>query len=122
MPNETIGSVQCPFCAGDNRPVRKNANKKLYFVCPSCGIVQPNMPGFQEWILAHAKINGAEQPPIKPPLATVVPTADGVHAEVTVPPGAAYAVVPSDAIKKAAEQSTKTEPPKKKGGFGVIRF
>ena len=59
MANETIGKVPCAFCES-TAPVRKNAKRKLYYVCGGCGIVQPNMPRFQEWILEHAKIDGPQ--------------------------------------------------------------
>lgn len=114
--NETIGSVPCAFC-GCKSPVRKNAKQKLYYVCPgdgdrACGIVQPNMPGFQEWILEKATITGAAAPAvdaltaaeradIKPDVVVVV------HAEPDAPP---------------AQQNPLVHEKLKKRGFGVIKF
>ncbi len=115
MANDTIGKVPCAFCA-QPAPVRKNSKGKLYYVCSGCGIVQPNMPGFQEWILEKATITGAAAPAVDPltaeeravikPDAVVV-----VHAQPEQPHhNHTRPIMP-----------TTTDKPKR-GGFGVIKF
>lgn len=122
MANDTIGKVPCAFCSTP-APVRKNAKAKLYYVCNGCGIVQPNMPGFQEWILDHATITGAtpaaqvekgtEEKPAEQPetlreaiRATGAKTSSRVHVDADAP----------------RAKPTEPTPPKKPRGFGVIRF
>lgn len=116
MARDDIGSVCCAFCQG-TAPVRKNAKSKLYYVCSGCGIVQPNMPGFQEWILSNARITGGaidlprsdytivDDPPALPATAT----APGVV--IALPVGQVYETAPAP----------KPEP-KKPRGFGAVRW
>lgn len=59
---ETIGTVRCPFHRRKlDADVRRDKNGKLYYFCPSCGPVHPHGVGFKEWILEHARLNGAEE-------------------------------------------------------------
>ncbi len=60
-PNEDVGAVVCAFC-GTEQPVRVNAKGKRYYNCANCGVVQPALPFFQEWVLEHAKLYGADRP------------------------------------------------------------
>lgn len=59
---ENLGEIGCPF---HPRPldasVRRDKNGQLYFYCPSCGPVHPHGDGFREWILTHARIDGAKE-------------------------------------------------------------
>ena len=55
MQRETIGKITCPFCA-TSADARKNKKGKLYFSCMRCGLVQPALPAFQDWILENVKI------------------------------------------------------------------
>ena len=66
MANDTIGRVICPFCKS-RCDVRKNVRSKLYFMCPVDGIVQPNLPGFQDWMLENAEIYGPSGAPVDAP-------------------------------------------------------
>ena len=52
--NATIGRVRCPF-TGEWAEVRKDKKGKLYFLS-SAGLIRPNMPPGQEWILANAEM------------------------------------------------------------------
>jgi len=100
----------------------------LYYVCPgngdkACGIVQPNMPGFQEWILEHATLNG---PAIDPPIEG---ESRVISIEKTPAPVAAVALPVGSPIRTLTVDDsgrvTKDEPtpqPKKPRGFGIIRF
>ena len=56
MQRETIGKIICPFCA-TSADARKNKKGKLYFSCVKCGLVQPALPAFQDWMLEHVKID-----------------------------------------------------------------
>ena len=51
--NATIGRVRCPF-TGEWAEVRKDKKGKLYFLS-SAGLIRPNMPPGQEWILANVE-------------------------------------------------------------------
>lgn len=68
MPRDDIGRVPCPMCRR-SVPVRKNRKGRLYMYCgptdgyPGCGMLQPNLPGGQDWILEHATMNGPDGPP-----------------------------------------------------------
>lgn len=57
--NETIGTMQC-FC-GARAEVRKSAKRKLYWYCGNCGLIQPSLPGGQDYILNHASIGPAPE-------------------------------------------------------------
>ncbi len=52
--NATIGRVRCPF-TGEWAEVRKDKKGKLYFLS-SAGLIRPNMPPGQEWILSNAEM------------------------------------------------------------------
>lgn len=54
MSRETVGTIRCAFCARD-ADARKNKNGKLYYACESCGLVQPHLPAFQDWMRARVK-------------------------------------------------------------------
>lgn len=66
MAREDIGEVTCPFC-GSVAKVRKSSPKKgegqgkLYYSCPNDGLVMPLMPDFQNWMLEHATMWGADR-------------------------------------------------------------
>ncbi len=59
--NSTIGKVRCAFC-GAVGEVRRNIKGKLYYYCPSDGIIQPTLPPFQDWIEAHMQPIEPEAP------------------------------------------------------------
>ena len=68
MANERKGTVLCRHCEA-TAEVRVNVKRKLYYVCPSCGILQATGQSFQDWILEHATMDGAPpstSPPPKP--------------------------------------------------------
>lgn len=114
-PNETIGEVTCAYCC-TKQPVRRNAKRKLYVNCSNCGVIQPALRFFQEWILEHCTIYGAEKPdpaPAAPPAKSPEPdTHDAPLAEPL--PLAAEATPP----KAEASPATRRE---KKPGFGMFR-
>lgn len=56
MQRETIGKIECPFCSS-SADARKNKKGKLYFSCARCGLVQPALPAFQDWMLEHVQID-----------------------------------------------------------------
>lgn len=115
-PNETIGEVICSYCC-TKQPVRRNAKGKLYINCSICGVIQPALRFFQEWILEHGKIYGAEKPdpaPAAPPAKSPEPdTHDAPHAEPL--PLAAQATPAKTEASVAANQD------KKLPGFGMFR-
>ncbi len=61
MARDDIGRCPCPMCKRPV-PVRKNKKGRLYLYCgpvgefQGCGMLQPNLPGGQDWILEHATI------------------------------------------------------------------
>jgi len=61
MARDDIGRCPCPMCRR-SVPVRKNKKGRLYLYCgpvdgfQGCGMLQPNLPGGQDWILEHATI------------------------------------------------------------------
>ena len=55
--NEDIGEIRCPF-TGDLSPVRRDCNGKLYYV-GKAGMIKPNMPTGQNYMLENATIWGA---------------------------------------------------------------
>lgn len=59
--NEDIGEIRCPF-TGDLAPVRRDCNGKLYYV-GKAGMIKPNMPIGQDYMLEHATIWGASGKP-----------------------------------------------------------
>ncbi len=108
-PNEDIGAVVCAFC-GTEQPVRVNAKNKKYYNCSNCGVVQPALPFFQEWLLSNAKIYGPDRPdpserrPSPPPAKGPGPDRRDKATAPAAPPPAA-----SDA------------PEKQRAGFGMFR-
>ena len=52
--NPDIGEIQCPMCC-KLAPVRKDRNGKLYYVSDA-GMIKPNMPEGQNWLLENAVI------------------------------------------------------------------
>ncbi|WP_351001072.1 hypothetical protein [Shewanella sp. TB7-MNA-CIBAN-0143] len=52
--NDDIGEITCPF-TGDVAPVRRDCNGKLYYV-GKAGMIKPNMPTGQDWMLENAVI------------------------------------------------------------------
>lgn len=61
QPNPDAGECRCPFCSTD-QPVRKNVKGKLYLNCSNCGVIQPSLPFFQNWVLENASLYGADKP------------------------------------------------------------
>lgn len=94
--NPDAGEVVCPF-DGRTAPVRKNANGKLYYNCPGCGIVQPALAPFQDWVLDHATLYGPEGKPQR----EAEPAAPAVVVTVTPPP--ANETDTARAVRVAAE-------------------
>lgn len=83
MANNTIGECACPFCQ-EPADVRKNVKGKVYLYCDNCGMIQPNLAGGQDWILANARLFGPDgQRPPMPPVA--VPEQEPVAVPVAVP-------------------------------------
>lgn len=60
--NPNIGMINCSACQS-LAPVRKNRAGKLYFDCPECGRITPNLPAGQERILDKATIWGENGTP-----------------------------------------------------------
>ena len=56
---ETIGRIKCPF-TNDFAEVRRDKKGKLYYV-GRAGMIKPNLPSGQEWILDHAEIFGENE-------------------------------------------------------------
>jgi hypothetical protein len=52
--NDDIGEIRCPF-THDLAPVRRDCNGKLYYV-GKAGMIKPNMPTGQDWMLENAVI------------------------------------------------------------------
>lgn len=52
--NPDIGEINCPMC-NKPAPVRKDRNGKLYYVSDA-GMIKPNMPEGQNWLLENAVI------------------------------------------------------------------
>ncbi|MEM6191642.1 hypothetical protein [Shewanella scandinavica] len=52
--NDDIGEILCPFC-NEKAPVRRDINGKLYYVSKA-GMIKPNMPNGQDWMLENAMI------------------------------------------------------------------
>lgn len=66
---ETVGEVACPCCGG-LAPVRRNKRGKFYVYCApgddrgeGCGMLTPNLPGGQAWIMDHAHLYTAGETP-----------------------------------------------------------
>lgn len=53
--NPNIGRVDCAHC-GDVSAVRRDGGGKYYYMCLNDGMIKPNMPAGQEWILDNAEI------------------------------------------------------------------
>lgn len=90
QPNPDAGECRCPFC-GTDQPVRKNVNGKLYLNCSNCGVIQPSLPHFQEWVLENAKLYGADKPdrPAPRPAPVKTPEPDTREAPRAAPVAAA---------------------------------
>lgn len=124
MANPDIGSVACPFECGSTAAVRKYKNEKnpkLYFSCPRCGIIRPNLPAGQDWILNHAKLDGPASS--SAPAPTVAPTVAEIPATSSPPPQANVSretlspapapVAPPAAARARPRPIVKAAPPKK---------
>lgn len=63
MANPTIGRIKCPF-TGEWAEVRKckTGKQKLYFYS-SAGMITPNLPAGQSWIMDNAEIWGEGNEP-----------------------------------------------------------
>lgn len=116
--NEDIGTVICPIC-GDKAPVRKDCNGKLYYV-GKAGMIKPNMPAGQNWMLENADIWGKGMRPAE----AANDSAETVTSAEKIPPvtvkkavnqlnvpvnGAAPQTAVNDAQSKAVEKQTFTK-------------
>lgn len=72
MANERKGTVPCRFCPA-TAEVKSNVKAKLYYVCPSCGIVQPTGATFQSWMVEHSTLDAAPAASPPPPAPTPQP-------------------------------------------------
>ena len=114
MALEDRGSVVCPF-SGTSAAVRRNAKGRLYFNCPTCGVVQPHGAGFQSWMMDHATIYGPEgkpEAPITAPLPPVevktkAPPAAPVEKKPEEKPAPAVTAAPVTVEKKPEEKPAK---------------
>ena len=66
---DKIGEVDCPFCKMKACRVSSNVKGNLYYLCnksddskKDCGIVQPNLAGFQKWMKTNAVITHPTHP------------------------------------------------------------
>ena len=57
--NPTIGRVKCPI-GGDWAEVRQDKKGRFYYV-GKAGMIKPNLPAGQEWILDHAEMFGEKE-------------------------------------------------------------
>ncbi len=57
--NPTIGRIKCPI-AGDWAEVRKDKKGRLYYV-GRAGMIKPNLPAGQEWMLTNAEMFGEKE-------------------------------------------------------------
>lgn len=116
-PNKNIGEVLCTYCC-TKQPVRRNAKGKLYINCSNCGVIQPALRFFQEWIFERCNIYGAEKPdpaPAAPPAKSPEPdTHDTPHAD---PLPLAAQAAPAKTEASAAAKPAK----KNASGFGMFR-
>lgn len=71
--------------------MRKNVKGKLYLNCSNCGVIQPSLPHFQEWVLENAKLYGADKPdrPAPRPAPVKQPEPDRADAPRVEPAAAA---------------------------------
>lgn len=60
MANDNIGEIACAHHNGPRVQafVRLDKKSKLYIFCPSCGIIAPRNPSFQEFIKENASMYG----------------------------------------------------------------
>ena len=101
MALEDRGSVVCPF-SGSVAAVRRNAKGRLYFNCPSCGVVQPHGAGFQSWMMDNAELYGpGGKPEVEPP--QPVPTIIGTTAGPVSPVVEAKKETPPPVVEKKTE-------------------
>ncbi|GAB1110715.1 MAG: hypothetical protein SwBeaMacB_13510 [Shewanella algae] len=77
--NPDIGEITCPIC-GEVAPVRRDSNGKLYYIS-SAGMIKPNLPGGQDWMLENANIWSKEH---KPKPVTEAPKTEPVTEQVPV--------------------------------------
>lgn len=116
-PRETCGTCECPFCRTE-QPVRKNINDKFYINCTTCGVVQPALPYFQEWILEHARLYGADGPGKRPPAVPAKSPEPDTRDEPRIEP--APVELPA-AAQTAPPAAMKAKTVEKKTGFGMFR-
>ena len=99
--NPDIGEITCPF-SGEVAPVRRDKNGKLYFVS-AAGMIKPNNPAGQDWMLENAKIWGANhQKPAEQKPVTEPPKQEQQHAPVNENSAAKAALDLLNKQKKAA--------------------
>lgn len=124
MAREDIGEVTCPFC-GSTAKVRKSSPKKgegqgkLYYSCPVDGLVMPLMPHFQNWMLEHATMWGADRAERQAAAATEKKDNPPIAAKAAPAPAASVAEEPESG-KPAAAPAVKTKK-KKLVGVGMFR-
>ncbi|NKF52784.1 hypothetical protein G3R49_19695 [Shewanella sp. WXL01] len=63
--NADIGTIKCPIC-GDDALVRRDCNGKLYYV-GKAGMIKPNLPSGQNWMLDNATIWPLGKKPVNEP-------------------------------------------------------
>lgn len=82
MPNENIGTVECPIkgCR-EIALLRKNSRGWLYSNCPAHGNVQSGMAAMQDWMRDHAKFDSGspESDTLPLPSTETEPIAESEH-------------------------------------------
>lgn len=113
MANENIGEIVCAWC-GNDAPVRRRKDKKLYVMCDGCGQQFLNGPTGQDIILNRADIYGVNGPKVKSAAAAVSepepapPIIDNVALKNPVP----QSTEPKIEAAEPIIQQPKSEPPK----------
>ena len=105
--NPDIGEIKCPFC-GLVAPVRKDRNGKLYYVSKA-GMIKPNLPEGQEWMLEHATIWGANKPQQEPLTEHVPVTASGNEPAAKVPVNGEKPTPPVNVSQSAQTKTAKPD-------------
>jgi hypothetical protein len=124
MANPDIGTITCPFECGSTAAVRKYKNEKnpkLYFSCQRCGIIRPNLPAGQDWILNHASMSSPassaapalEAPRLVEPLAPTSSSADGPRETLSPAPAPAAPPAPAVRVVRAKVPARAAPAPKK---------
>lgn len=84
--NPDIGEIRCQI-TGEMAPVRRDCNGKLYYLSRA-GMIKPNMPAGQEWMLENARIFSPGEKPLAPITSTdeQQPETPAINEPATVPP------------------------------------